>query len=199
MESQVCAEMKPRVRSRVAWGAIAAGAFVTMGGFLLLGTLLGAIEATLDSTLNGSIAPRLQGSLILLAALPPFCGAWLASRLATGESVSDALLHAFILWSLIAILLVYFGMNGVFMFGTDILLGGTQEADELMPARPVQAAWWSVGGVLITVAATVLGALIGFYGESRAPVLRRQRTSLKGARGKHAPRFKAHAHVHDSV
>ena len=90
------------VRSRVSWGAIAAGAMVALAIYVLL-TLLGlalGIEAAVrraDVPLGPGAA--LWAILALLVAM--FFGGWATSRLAVGETKLEAILYGVILWGVL--------------------------------------------------------------------------------------------------
>jgi hypothetical protein len=90
------------VRSRVSWGALAAGAMVSLAIYFLL-TLLGlalGIEAAVrraDVPLGAGAA--IYSILALLVAM--FFGGWATSRLAVGETKLEAVLYGVILWGVL--------------------------------------------------------------------------------------------------
>jgi hypothetical protein len=206
------------VRSRVSWGAIAAGAMVSLAIFVLL-TLLGValgIEVAMRGT-SYNIGAGAAIYSILSLALAMFFGGWATSRLAVGESKLEAILYGVILWGLLFTGLLYLVSSGV-RTGFSAVVGeatGAYDGDQgggrptartvavedltklgLEPedaqkvrdfvdrtqddpvgtARDVaakpetrKAAWWSLVGVLLSMATVVLGSLIG-SGELPVPV-----------------------------
>jgi hypothetical protein len=86
------------VRSRVSWGAIAAGAMVALTIYVVL-TLLGlalGIEVAVRDTTHLGWATAFYSTVTLLLAM--FFGGWATSRLAVGESKLEAVLYGLILW-----------------------------------------------------------------------------------------------------
>jgi hypothetical protein len=215
------------VRSRVSWGAIAAGAMVSLAIFVLL-TLLGvalgvevAVRGTSYSSSNIGAGAAIYS--ILSLALAMFFGGWSTSRLAVGESKLEAVLYGVILWGLLFAGLLWLVSTGV-RTGFSAVVGMTTGAyasagsgssagassrpvdvgdieklgldreqaqkvrdyvDKMQnaPAETVrdvaaqpevqqatrQAAWWSLGGVVISMATVVLGSLMG-SGDLPVPV-----------------------------
>ena len=96
------------VKSRVSWGAIAAGAMVALTIYIVL-TLLGlalGIEAAVrgtDSSLGAGTA--IYSIVVLLLAM--FFGGWATSRLAVGESKTEAVLYGLILWGVLFLGMVW--------------------------------------------------------------------------------------------
>jgi hypothetical protein len=214
------------VRSRVSWGAIAAGAMVSLAIFVLL-TLLGvalgvevAVRGTSYSSSNIGAGAAIYS--ILSLALAMFFGGWSTSRLAVGESKLEAILYGVILWGLLFAGLLWLVSSGVrtgfsavvgmttgaySSEGSGSSAGGSRPVDvgdieklgldreqaqkvrdyvgkmQNAPAETVrdvasqpevqqatrQAAWWSLGGVLISMATVILGSLIG-SGDLPVPV-----------------------------
>jgi len=96
------------VKSRVSWGAIAAGAMVALTIYIVL-TLLGialgvevAVQGT-DSRLGMGTA--IYSIVVLLLAM--FFGGWATSRLAVGESKTEAVLYGLILWGVLFLGMVW--------------------------------------------------------------------------------------------
>ena len=91
------------VKSRVSWGAIAAGAMIALAIYLIL-TLLGT-ALSLEVAVRGRTIIDLQmGAGIYSVAsllLAMFFGGWATSRLAVGESKLEAVLYGIILWGVL--------------------------------------------------------------------------------------------------
>lgn len=90
------------VKSRVSWGAIAAGAMVALTIYIVLslvGVALG-IELAVRGTGDGLGAGTAIYSIVVLL-LAMFFGGWATSRLAVGESKLEAVLYGLILWGVL--------------------------------------------------------------------------------------------------
>jgi ABC-type transport system involved in multi-copper enzyme maturation permease subunit len=227
------------VRSRVSWGAIAAGAMVALTIYIVL-TMLGV-------ALGIEVAVRRSGSVlgagaaiysILALLLAMFFGGWATSRLAVGESKLEAVLYGLILWGVLFIGMVWLLASGIRAgFGgligvasgayatdegrvdtdrvaRDLKQAGVDEATvnkyrsyyERLRENPGavaevgrqmsgeagareaarQASWWSLAGVLISLATVIIGSLVGsgellqpvpILGVRREPGQRRTRTT----------------------
>src|SRR5438105_3182411 len=90
------------VKSRVSWGAIAAGAMISLTIYVLL-ALLGlalGIEVAMRSPSDRLGAGTAIYSIVSLL-LAMFFGGWATSRLAVGESKLEAILYGVILWGVL--------------------------------------------------------------------------------------------------
>ena len=90
------------VKSRVSWGAIAAGAMVSLAIYFLM-TLTGIVvgleaEARRPDQLI-TLGLAIFSILTLLIAM--FFGGWATSRLAVGETKGEAILYGIILWGVL--------------------------------------------------------------------------------------------------
>jgi ABC-type transport system involved in multi-copper enzyme maturation permease subunit len=210
------------VRSRVSWGAIAAGAMVALTIYVVL-TMLG-VAMGIEMALRGSGAEFGAGAAIysiLVLLLAMFFGGWATSRLAVGESKLEAVLYGLILWGVLFVGMVWLlgsGMRTGFgaLFGAasgaysteegridfnrvarDLKQAGVDEAtvnkyrgyyervrDNPGAAADVgremsgeagarqvarQASWWSLAGLLVSLATVIIGSLVG-SGELLQPV-----------------------------
>ena len=105
------------VRSRVSWGAIAAGAMVALSIYAtlsMLGLALGFESAVRDADTHLASGAAIYSIATLLMAM--FFGGWATSRLAVGESKSEAVLYGMILWGVL-----FLGM--LWLLGTGIRAG----------------------------------------------------------------------------
>ena len=96
------------VKSRVSWGAIAAGAMVALTIYIVL-TLLGValgVEAAVRGTDQSLGAGTAIYSIVVLL-LAMFFGGWATSRLAVGESKTEAVLYGLILWGVLFLGMVW--------------------------------------------------------------------------------------------
>ena len=90
------------VKSRVSWGAIAAGAMISLA-FYFLFTLLG-VALSLEVAVKGrEVNLQTAGAIYSIASLliAMFFGGWATSRLAVGESKLEAVLYGIILWGVL--------------------------------------------------------------------------------------------------
>ena len=207
------------VRSRVSWGAIAAGAMVAFAVYFLLsilGVALGVEVAARGRDIGAGGAIYALISLLLSM----FFGGWAVSRLAVGESKLEAVLYGIILWGVLFAGMIWLVSSGV-RVGYGAILGvasgtytddaGTADvgkiADDLKragvdpktvdqyrayaervqrdprsapevakdakdnpavqdDAREVvrgarSAAWWTLAGVVVSMATVIFGSLAG--------------------------------------
>jgi hypothetical protein len=197
------------VRSRVSWGAIAAGAMVALTIYIvltLLGVALGIEVAVRGSTAGLGSGTAIYSILTLLLAM--FFGGWATSRLAVGESKLEAVLYGLILWGVLFAGLIWLLASGIRTgFGglvglasgvyateegridvdrvaRDLKQAGVDEATvtkyrgyyerirenpgavadvgrEVSGEAAREASWWSLAGVLISLATVVVGSLVG--------------------------------------
>src|SRR3954468_24907805 len=134
------------VRSRISWGAIAAGAMVALAIYVVL-TLLGlavGIEVAVRGTNVSLGAPAAIYTLVtLLVAM--FFGGWATTRLAVGESKLEAVLYGIILWGVLFVGMVWLVSAGI-SIGFGAMLGlasgvystteGVPDADRIAPRPP---------------------------------------------------------------
>jgi hypothetical protein len=210
------------VRSRVSWGAIAAGAMVALTIYVVLsvlGVALGIEAAVRGASDQVGAGAAIYSIIALLLAM--FFGGWTTSQMAVGESKTEAVLYGLILWGVLFLGMVWLLSAGI-RTGFGAVLGaasGTYTTEEgrvdvdrvardlkqagaddatvekyrgyyervrdnpaaagdigrELGANPNarqaarQAAWWSLAGVIISLAAVVVGALTG-AGELLQPV-----------------------------
>jgi hypothetical protein len=210
------------VRSRVSWGAIAAGAMVSLTIYIVLtmvGVALGIELAVRGTGADLGAGTAIYAIVVLLLAM--FFGGWATSRLAVGESKLEAVLYGLILWGVLFMGMIWLlssGMRTGFgaLFGTasgvysteegridhdrvarDLKRAGVDEStvdkyrgyyervrDNPPAAADVgrelggdaaarqavrQASWWTLGGILVSLATVILGSLVG-SGELLQPV-----------------------------
>ena len=102
------------VRSRVSWGAIAAGAMIALTIYValtILGVALGIEVAVRRSGADLGAGAAVYAILALLLAM--FFGGWATSRLAVGESKLEAVLYGLILWGVLFIGMVWLLASGI--------------------------------------------------------------------------------------
>ncbi len=103
------------VKSRVSWGAIAAGAMVAFAIYFLL-TLIG-IAVGIEVASRRPVADYLGFGVafwsILTLLLSMFFGGWAVSRLAVGESKLEAILYGVILWGVLFVGMFWLVSSGV--------------------------------------------------------------------------------------
>jgi hypothetical protein len=148
--------MSPAVQSRVAWGAIFAGALVALALFLVLGSLWAAID--LSHADHEELVNPFFVAILSLSAM--FFGGWTTARLCAGESTGEALFYGIILWSVTALAVLWLAINGIMVLGSATLLGQAGAGDAFPVSRT--AAWWGFIGVVLSLIATLAGVLAGF-------------------------------------
>src|SRR3954462_2344590 len=102
------------VKSRVSWGAIAAGAMIALTIYVIL-ALLG-VAVGIEAAVRGpndyfGTGAALYAILSLLLAM--FFGGWATSRLAVGESKLEAVLYGLILWGVLFLGMVWLLSVGI--------------------------------------------------------------------------------------
>jgi hypothetical protein len=103
------------VKSRVSWGAIAAGAMVALTIYLILsmlGVALG-IEIAMRHNNGNEVAAGTAIYAIITLLLAMFFGGWATSRLAVGESKTEAVLYGLILWGVLFLGMVWLAGVGI--------------------------------------------------------------------------------------
>lgn len=129
------------VKSRVSWGAIAAGAMIALAIYFLL-TLLGlAVGLELRTRREGSeylgIAAGLWAIITLLFSM--FIGGWATSRLAVGETQGEAFLYGIILWGVLFVGMIWMAGQGV-KVGFGAMMGLASGAVTMTDEDPAGAA-----------------------------------------------------------
>jgi hypothetical protein len=167
---------------RVRWGPIIAGVLVALATQLVLSSLFGAIGA---GTIAGSGAPRtiapdvaanvgIWSTLALLISL--FVGGWVTTRTCGPMNRNTALLNGAILWATTIALSSWLLATGVWgTFGVvipDVAVGvppgvrapatavTAEQARQIADATS-RALWWFVLGSLLSLAAALMGAVVG--------------------------------------
>ncbi len=127
---------------RTSWGAIFAGAFVTLAVFLTLQILGAGIGlSALDLTGRQVTSPRSLGIGaaiwgFIMGLISLFIGGWVAGRLGWRASKLDRVLHGFTVWSLfyVAMFLLATTALSAMLGGGLAALGGTASAAAQSPA-----------------------------------------------------------------
>ncbi len=133
------------VKSRVSWGAIAAGAMVSLAIYFLLtltGIAIGLEAATRRPDQVTGLALALYSILTLLISM--FFGGWATSRLAVGETKLEAVLYGVILWGVLFVGMLWLVSTGV-RVGFGAILGVASGAVVVTDDNPAAAA--DKGGV----------------------------------------------------
>lgn len=170
------------VRTRISWGAIAAGTAVAMAIYALLMSLGVAVGMSVSDDVNArtlGTSAGVWGFISLLIAL--FAGGWVTTQVTVGESRTEAILYGVVLWATTSVLLLWLAANGV-RAGMDTamamqsLSGDTHSASTadtnrapeerqaaMQRARDAgkEGSWWAFAGILLSMVAAIGGALVG--------------------------------------
>ena len=133
------------VKSRVSWGAIAAGAMVSLAIYFLLtltGIAVGIEVAARRPDEVTTLAVAITSIATLLISM--FFGGWATSRLAVGETKLEAVLYGVILWGVLFIGMLWMVSTGV-RIGFGAILGVASGAVVVTDDNPAAAA--DKGGV----------------------------------------------------
>jgi len=176
------------VHSRVSWGGIVAGLFVTAAIFIVLMALGSAIGLTVwaggPDKQSFDIGAAVYTFVISLISL--FVGGWVTTQFTIGEGRFEAAVHGVVLWGLFMSLALVLGLQLGFMsfqgllsnpHATSMAMQQAQQNAPAMqnPAAPNQpapqtqeaarqsypAAWGTFGALLISLVVTMAGSLAG--------------------------------------
>lgn len=126
------------VYSRVSWGALLAGLFVTLAVFVLLSTLGLAIGVSSAEAASGeSIAIGAGIWAVATALIAFFSGGCVTSRLTAGESRAEAVMYGTVLWGA-AFAMILWATGSVLRTGTTLAVGSANVAANV---ENVPAGW----------------------------------------------------------
>jgi len=159
-------------RDFVSWGSIWAGLLTAFGIFVLLSVIALAAglevapfgDAPVDPRYGPQIAAIVTGIFIVVAFLAGgFAAAWTADLANPGR----AMLHGFLVWALfivVVLALAAAGLSGALSPTTNVF--GAFDPETTVEAFQT-AAWGTVFGLVLAMAAAVLGALLATRDEVR--------------------------------
>ena len=102
------------VRSRISWGAIAAGSVLALALYFLLTLLGGAIGFSISDKFEGkNIGLAAAIYAIAVTALCLFAGGFLASQLTAGENKREAAIYGLLVWAVVFAMLMWLMATGV--------------------------------------------------------------------------------------
>jgi hypothetical protein len=186
--SELRADSVLPVHSRVSWGGIVAGLFVTAAIFIILMALGSAIGLSVlaggPDRQSFDIGAAVYTFVISLIAL--FVGGWVATQFTVGEGKFEAAIHGVVLWGLFMSLTIVFGlqMGAMGLQGLASNPHATSQIQQMAPGvlgnppnpnapdqpapqtqeaaqKSYPAAWGTFGALLISMLVTVGGALAG--------------------------------------
>ncbi len=168
------------VRTRISWGAILAGAAVAMAIYVLLISLGVAVGLSVSDDMSSrtfGTSAGVWGFISLLIAL--FAGGWVTTQVTVGESRAEAMLYGVVLWATTSVLLFWLTANGVRagldtatavqnMTGSNAAAVDTaytpqdrQASLERTRQASKEGSWWAFAGILLSMVASIGGALLG--------------------------------------
>ena len=102
------------VRSRISWGAIAAGSVLALALYFLLTLLGGAIGFSIsDKTSAQGLGVAAAVWAIVVTAACLFAGGFVASQLTVGENKREAAAYGLLVWALVFAMLLWLRATGV--------------------------------------------------------------------------------------
>jgi uncharacterized membrane protein len=120
------------VRSRISWGAIFAGATVSLALYFLLTLLGGAIGLSVSGRVRAeTLTTGAAVWAVLVTVLALFVGGYVASQCSVGENRFESILYGVILWGVMFAALLWLSASGV-RAGFNAMLGmsyATQATD----------------------------------------------------------------------
>jgi len=175
------------VGSRISWGAVLAGASVALALMVMLGFLSTAIGFSARDVASDRalFAGAVVCSIVtVVAAL--FLGGFVVSRITAGEDKTEAFTYGVVLWGVMFALTAALATTGSNL-GLNALSAGSQvqaalpsdtfngikisqedidkvksRVEKATPAvNPKAAAWWTFAGIILSIAASVAGAIAG--------------------------------------
>jgi hypothetical protein len=178
------------VGSRISWGAILGGAFVALSMIILLGVLCTALGLTVtDRVTDRTMYYGAMVATAVVALVALFIGGYIASCATAGETKGEAVMYGLILWGTVFAMLTTLTAAGAnvgysALMASSSTEGGTalspkvmedagleraqierlqRSIDEGRPAQvsPTTAAWFTFGGILLSMATAVGGAIVG--------------------------------------
>jgi hypothetical protein len=187
------------VGSRMSWGAIFAGAVVAFAIYFLLATFGAAVGLSLTQDVRGgafAVGAAIWAIVSMLIAL--FVGGWVSTRFTVGETLYESILYGALVWSVMFAFLMWLAGVGVHMgFNAMMARSATPQAAQVQQpaqgplvanqgtaeqtgqvAQPsAAAAWWVFMGTLISMAASIGGAMLGspyYLGGTRRKIPRQE-------------------------
>jgi hypothetical protein len=131
------------VFSRVSWGALLAGLFVTLAVFVLLSTLGVAIGiSSADAASRETVAVGAGIWAVVTALIAFACGGCVVSRFTAGESKTEAMVYGVVLWGA-AFAMILWATGSILRTGSTLAVGSANVAAtgvETVPANWEQAA-----------------------------------------------------------
>jgi hypothetical protein len=179
------------VGTRVSWGSVLAGVVVALAVYITLNLLTFAIGiSTIDQMASKTVAvwAAFVSTFCLLVAL--FLGGFVASNSTVGEEKTEAMTYGVLVWATVLLLLVgagfslgvgfFAGVREIGLAGTPVITAATAKPElGLTDTVSSQAlAWWTFGGVVLSVLAAVGGALVGAGPELVLKRLRDKRVAV---------------------
>jgi hypothetical protein len=113
-DNAVAAEDILPVRSRISWGAIAAGSVLALAMYFLLTLLGGAIGLSVTGNVtNQALGIGAAIWAILTTAGVLFLGGFIASQFTTGENKAEAVMYGLLVWAVVFASLLWLMASGV--------------------------------------------------------------------------------------
>lgn len=176
------------VGSRVHWGAVIAGSVLTLGICLLLTSLSAATGLSLNAgQFNATTIPMgVIVWLVVISCVALFVGGMTTSLLTTGETKTEAAIYGILTWAVVLGFSAFLGSLGV-TAGMNAIAPHEMNAYRSAVTRPAEPgveqsqnlgdreqirqklAWYSFGGIWLSMIAATAGAVIG-----AGPTFRRQ-------------------------
>jgi hypothetical protein len=113
------------VRSRISWGAIIAGAVVSIAVYFVLTLFAAAIGLSVRHNVTAeTMGTGAAIAAVVTALVSLFLGGWVSSQLAVGENKSEAIIYGVVLWGVVFAMLLWLMASGV-QAGFNAMLGAT--------------------------------------------------------------------------
>lgn len=178
------------VGSRISWGAILGGAFVALSMMITLGILLSALGLSVSDRVSdrtmfyGSL---IATAVVVLGSL--FVGGYIVSCATAGETKTESIMYGIILWGTVIAIMTGLTAMGVNAGANAVLSARNTGNSTILPpgewltqqgftaaeverlrsysnqdevkADATAAAWWTFAAILLSMAASVGGSIVG--------------------------------------
>ena len=153
---------------RVSWGGVFGGVLVALGFLLLmtaLGVAVGISAAQPGETDAGTLGAGagIWAGVTLLVAL--FIGGWVSTRIGAIFDGTTGFFEGALVWVVSVLLMLCMASTGLGMLfgGASKLVSGAAQAlsSVLQSSQATSAAWITLGALLLSLLAAVLGAMAG--------------------------------------
>lgn len=145
--------------SHISWSSIFAGLAIALITQIILSTIGGAIGLTVGG--GGAVTTALGIWAAVSGLIAMFLGGWVAARMAAVGSIGIGIMHGILVWALFFITATILAAAG----GAAIL--GLITPPTITLGQAASATGYALLGILLSLAAAIVGGIVGGIGRSR--------------------------------